>query len=175
MVVAGSDSPPYAYMVLAEDILGNIATCSPETIKVSLPQRTKISDEQSRPNVQRLVGVEREELAETSSLNLDHINFEVSKTVDIPMRNMREVTKTATTTTEIYVHGPRWQRGKIRALFPQLFCGLGSKEREQENTSNAPRPRTQAHRVKSKQVRHYPRSPARSRKEVAAASRRSPG
>ncbi|KAE9374019.1 hypothetical protein N431DRAFT_464311 [Stipitochalara longipes BDJ] len=193
MVVAGSYSPPYAYMVLAEDILSDIANCSPETIKVSLPERIEPGSRRSRSSAQRPVNMEsagprtktcRESshsslliveggvVRETSSSNPGQAHFEVSETVDIPLRNMRHNTKTTGITPDIPIHSRQaLPQGKIKALFSQLSRGLmGKVKAQEEDTSNVPKPYNQARRARSKKVRHYPRFPAQSPRKVGAAS-----
>jgi hypothetical protein len=172
MIVAGSSSPPWAYMILVEDIFSEIASCPPEVLSVSLRTRTETGNDCS---LSTTLGAERRETIEPLPRQ---VRFELPASEDVSGNaTSRLHIKTPVSNLDMPIHNPLAQPTiRIRNLFSRLsfrLLGRATASRT-ENVSNVLQQSSQVRRTTRKKVRHYPRSPARTRREAALHSRSPP-
>ncbi|KAL2060453.1 hypothetical protein VTL71DRAFT_9484 [Oculimacula yallundae] len=175
MIVAGSSFPPWAYMLLVEDIFSEIASCLPEVLSVSLSTRTETGNHSSLSTTS---GAERRETVEALRPPPRQVHFELPASEEVPGNvTSRLHMKTQVSNLDMPIHNPLGQPTiGIRNLFSCLSFGLLGKETASgtENLSNIPQQSNQVRQTTRKKVRHYPRSPARARREAALHSRSPP-
>lgn len=175
MIVAGSNSPPWAYMLLVEDIFSEIASCDPEVLSVSLPTRTETGNDCS---LSTTLNTERRETIEPLRSPPSQVHFAIPASEDVPAKktSMSHI-KTPVSNPDMPIHNPFAQPTiRIRYLFSRLSCGLLGRATTSgtEHASNILQQTSQVHRTTRKKVRHYPRSPARARREASFHSRSPP-
>ncbi|PVH69854.1 hypothetical protein DL98DRAFT_521957 [Cadophora sp. DSE1049] len=174
MIVAGCSSPPWAYMLLVEDIFSEIASCLPEVLSVSLSTRTETGNDCS---LSTTLGAERRETVEPLRPPPRQVYFEFPASEDVSGNaTSRLHIKTPVSNLDIPIHNPLAQTIRIRNLFSRLSFRLLGRATASgtENVSNVPQQSSQVRRTTRKKVRHYPRSPARARREAALHSRSPP-
>jgi hypothetical protein len=168
MIVAGSNSPPWAYMLLVEDVFSEIASGPREVLSVSLPTRTETGIDCS---LSTTLNAERNETIEPLRLPPRQVHFEMPASEDVSAKKtpMSHI-KTPVSNPDIPVHNPLAQPTiRIRHLFSRLSCGLLGKTTASgtEHASNVLPQTSQVRYTTQKKVRYYPRSPAHARREAS--------
>jgi len=174
MIVAGSISPPWAYMLLVEDIFSQIASYLPGVLSVSLPKRPEMGNDCS---LSTNLSAERREIIEPLRPPPRQVHFKMPASADIPgTKTPMRHAKTLVSKPDMPIHNPLAQPTiRIQNFISSFSRGLLRRATgpRTEDTSKIPQQTSQGRPTTRKVLRHYPRSPARARRE-AALHRRSP-
>jgi hypothetical protein len=171
MIVAGSVSPPWAYMALFGDIVNDITSCFPDPTIVKLPSFS--------PKQKPKKAFE----PDLSDAGIRPANLGVPGLVEIPVKHPGNPDRKSHVDdhplgNEPYPPSLRSSPpnpflkpvDRITHILSRLSCGIGDGSRiwgRLKPINSRPNRVKEVSRTSRKEVRHYPRSPARSRREAS--------
>lgn len=171
LVLAGSDSPPVAYMALIEDILKYISKCFPAPVVVELPANYLSNDSTGPPGRQGRT-VEKIENELTPSVlpiapNSEFLNetFLRENNTAPTVISLTEISCGQLHPTPSMSLPPETTR--LKNILYYISCGVlfNTRSLSPERTREFQAPVGEVAHINPQPVRHYPRSPARARCE----------